>query len=76
MCLSSNANHCSTLRLELRRLRADLLRLQNILYHFVNIGLPKDRKDDFFTISSVKITRGNSFKLIVPHSRVLDACSR
>jgi len=52
-------------RLELRRLRADLLMYYKIISHFVDIP-----QDDFFTIRNVKITRGNSFKLIVPNSRV------
>jgi len=36
-----------------------------ILDHFVDI-----LHDDFFTINNVKITRGTSFKLNVPISRV------
>jgi len=52
-------------RLELRRLRADLLMCYKILHHFVDIP-----QDDCFTISHVKITRENSYKLFVSNSRV------
>jgi len=40
-----------------------------ILHHFVSIP-----QDDFFTISNVKISPGNSFNLRVPISRV-DVCA-
>jgi len=40
-----------------------------ILHHFVYIP-----QDYFFIISNVKITRGNSFKLTVPNSKI-DACA-
>jgi len=52
-------------RVELRRLRADLLMCYKKLHHFVDIP-----QDDFLTISHIKVTRGNSFKLIGPNSRV------
>jgi len=42
-----------------------MLMCYKILNHFVDIP-----KDDVFTISNVKITRRNSFKLIAPNSRV------
>jgi len=46
-------------------LRVDLLKCYKILHYFVDISL-----DEFFTDSHDKITRSNSFKLIVPNSRV------
>jgi len=49
-------------RLELRRLRADLLMCYKILHHSVDL-----HQEDFFTMSSIIITRGNSYKLIVPN---------
>jgi len=42
-----------------------MLMCYKTLHHFVDIP-----QDDFFTISNVKITRGNLFTLIVPISRV------
>jgi len=54
-------------QLVLCRLRADLLMGNKMLHHFVDIP-----QDDFFNINNFRITRGNSFKLIVPISR-LDA---
>jgi len=52
-------------RLELRRLREDLLMCYKILHHSVDL-----HQEDFFTMSSVIKTRGNSYKLIVPNSRI------
>jgi len=52
-------------RLELRRLRADLLMRYKILHHSVDL-----HKEDFFTMSRIIKTRGNSYKLIVPNSRI------
>jgi hypothetical protein len=51
-------------RLELRRLRADLLMCYKILHHSVDLN-----QEDFFTMSSIIRTRDNSYKLIVPISR-------
>jgi len=56
-------------RLELRRLRADLLKCYKILHHSVDLY-----QEDFFTISSIIKMRGNSYKLIVPNSRI-NACA-
>jgi len=52
-------------RLELRRLRADLLMCYKILHHSVDL-----HQQDFFTLSNITRTRGNSYKLIVPNSRI------
>ena len=52
-------------RLELRRLRSDLLMCYKILHNSVDL-----HQDDFFTLRSIIKTRGNSFKLIVPNSRI------
>jgi len=52
-------------RLELRHLRADLLMCYKILHHSVDL-----HQEDFFTMSSIIKTRGNSFKLFVPNSRI------
>jgi len=43
-------------RLELRRLRADLLMCYKILHHSVDL-----QQEDFFTMSSIHKTRGNSY---------------
>jgi len=56
-------------RLELRRLRADLLMYYEILHHSVDL-----HQEDFFTMSSIIEMRGNSYKLIVPNSRI-NACA-
>jgi len=40
-----------------------------ILHHSVDL-----HKEDFFTMSSIIKTRGNSYKLIVPNSRI-NACA-
>jgi len=50
-------------RLELRRLRADLLMCYKILHH--SVGL---HQEDLFTMSNTIKTQGNSYKLIVPNS--------
>jgi len=52
-------------RLELRRLRADLFMCYKIQHHSVYL-----HQKDFFTISTIIKTRGNSYKLIVPNSRI------
>jgi len=52
-------------RLELRRLRADLLMCFKILHHSVDL-----HQEDFFTMSSIIKTRGNSYKLFVTNSRI------
>jgi len=52
-------------RLELRRLRADLLMCYKILHHSVDLY-----QENFFTMSKIIKTRGNSYKLIVPNSRI------
>jgi len=52
-------------RLELRRLRADLLMCYQILHHSVDL-----HQEDFFTMSNIIKTRGNSYKFIVPNSRI------
>jgi len=52
-------------RLEFRRLRADLLMCYKILHHSVDL-----HQQDFFTLSNITRTRGNSYKLIVPNSRI------
>lgn len=52
-------------RLELRRIRADLLMCYKIIHKFVDIP-----QDDFFLLSNLTKTRGNSLKLVVPISRV------
>ena len=52
-------------RLEFRRLRADLLMCYKILHHSVDL-----HQEDFFTLSNYTRTRGNSYKLIVPNSRI------
>ena len=52
-------------RLELRRLRADLLLCYELLHYSVDLN-----QEDFFTMSSIIKTRGNSYKLIVPISRI------
>jgi hypothetical protein len=52
-------------RLKLRRLRADLLMCYKIIRHSVDLN-----QGDFFTMSSMIKTRGNSYKLIVPISRI------
>ena len=59
---------CSKLwleRLELRRLHADLICCFNIIN-----GLSCLLSNDFFKLSEVLITRGNSLKLALPNSRV------
>jgi len=56
-------------RLELRSLRADLLMCYKILHHSVDL-----HQEDVFTMSSIIKTRGNSYKLIVPNSRI-NACT-
>jgi len=48
----------------LRHLWVDWLTCYKILHYFVDISL-----DEFFTNSHDKITRSNSFELIVPNSR-------
>jgi len=52
-------------RLELRRLRADVLMCYKILHHSVDL-----HKEDFCTVSRIIKTQGNSYKLIVPNSRI------
>ena len=52
-------------RLELRRLRADLLMCFKIVYNIVDLPFK-----DFFTFNNLSITRGNSLKLNVPISRI------
>ena len=52
-------------RLELRRLRADLLMCYKILHNSVDLN-----QEDFFTKSSIIKTRGHSYELVVPNSRV------
>jgi len=52
-------------RLKLRCLRAGLQMCYKILIHFIDI-----LQEDFLTISIVKITRGNSLKVILPNSKV------
>jgi len=52
-------------RLELRRLRADLIMCYKILHQSVDL-----HQEDFFTMSSIIKTRGNSYKLMVPNSRI------
>ena len=52
-------------RLELRRLRADLLMCFKIVYNIVDLPFK-----DFFTFNDFSITRGNSLKLNVPISRI------
>jgi hypothetical protein len=53
-------------RLELHRLRADLLMCHIILHHSVDLN-----QEYFFTMSSIIEMRGNSYKLIVPISRIM-----
>lgn len=52
-------------RLELRRLRADLLMCFKIVYNIVDLPF-----NDFFTFNNSSITRGNSLKLNLPISRI------
>lgn len=52
-------------RLELRRIRADLLMCFKIVYNIVDLPFK-----DFFTFNNLSITRGNSLKLNVPISRI------
>jgi hypothetical protein len=52
-------------KLELRRLRIDLIMCYKIIH-----GLVALTSDDFFTLSDYHSTRGHSFKLVVPESRV------
>jgi len=51
--------------LELRRLRADLILCYKILHSLVLLS-----SDDFFTIFRNRATRGHSYKLFLPESRV------
>jgi len=71
----SNLTYCERLiklgndRLELRRLRAHnahLVKCYKILHHSVDLH----QVSIFFTMSSIIKTRGNSYKLIVPFSRI------
>jgi len=50
-------------RLELRRLRFDLLMCYKIVYNHVNIN-----RDCFFTFATYPSTRGHSLKLALPDS--------
>ena len=52
-------------RLELRRLKQDLIYCYKIIH-----GLTCLLVDDFFVLSNVNYTRGHSFKLMVPVSRI------
>jgi len=52
-------------RLELRRLRADLLICYTRLHHSVDLN-----QEHFLTMISIIKTRGNSYKLSVPNSRI------
>ena len=52
-------------RLELRRLYADLIMCYKMAHKLVNIPF-----DQFFTLSQHNSTRGHSFKLFYPDSRV------
>jgi len=66
--LISYDDRCARLgidRLELRRLRADLILCYKILHGLVLLS-----SDDFFTIVRNRATRGHSYKLFLPESRV------
>ena len=66
--LISYDDRCARLgidRLELRRLRADLILCYKILHGLVLLS-----SDDFFTIVCNRATRGHSYKLFLPESRV------
>ena len=52
-------------RLELRRLRIDLITCFKILHGLISLS-----SGDFFSIVSNRSTRGNSYKLFLPDSRV------
>ena len=52
-------------RLELRRLHFDLITCFKILHNYVDLPA-----EDFFTRSNVSFTRGHSYKLQVPNSRI------
>ena len=52
-------------RLELRRLRFDLLMCYNTIYNHVNVN-----RDCFFTFATYPGTRGHSLKLALPDSRI------
>jgi len=52
-------------RFELHRLRTDLLMCYKILLHSIDL-----HQEDFFTMSSIIKTRGNSYKLIVPNCTI------
>jgi hypothetical protein len=52
-------------RLETRRLRTDLVTCYKIIHGLVAIN-----SDDFFEVVTNRATRGNSYKLVVPDSRI------